>query len=104
MKRITLTLLSLAAGAAMLAPIKASAQLFEGTPPEGADPAVTDEHTTDPDYKGGESDTEVDVTTEVTAEEEMAEDGDAREMDGEADGEGLEPRFEEENADTLSNE
>ncbi|MEM7524318.1 MAG: hypothetical protein AAF360_11265 [Pseudomonadota bacterium] len=51
-----------------------------------------------------ESDTEVEVTTEVTAEEEMAEDSDTQEMDGEADGEGLEPRFEEENADTLSNE
>lgn len=96
MKRVAIALLSLFTAAAMVAPTPVKAQLFESTPPEGADPAVTDEEdTTDPDYKADEID--------VEDEDEMAADGETQEMDGEPNGEGLTPRFEEENAETLNN-
>ena len=101
MKRLTLTVFSAVALAAAVSPFsapKVSAQLFESTPPEGADPAVTDvEDTTDPDYKSGEYDSEVEAGEDTMAGESE------QEMDGEPDGEGLEPRFEEESDDTLSN-
>ncbi|MGF1516145.1 MAG: hypothetical protein ACFB5Z_20945 [Elainellaceae cyanobacterium] len=123
MKRITLAALSIFTFAIVASPIsalKANAQLFEGTPPENADPAVTDSDTTDPNYDAAETD---DTTVEADLEMDEAEmdsemDADMTEMedakpaggeavseefDGEFDGEGLSPEFEEENRETLNN-
>ncbi|MGF1536741.1 MAG: hypothetical protein ACFB4J_09710 [Elainellaceae cyanobacterium] len=97
--------------ASPLSALKANAQLFESTPPEGADPAVTNEDTTDPDYNNAEAEVDMEMETDSDEMEAGASmqtestEGEtvSEEFDGEADGEGLSPRFEEENRETLNN-
>lgn len=108
MKRLTLTALSLLTFAVIASPlsaINANAQLFEGTPPEGADPAVTDEDTTDPEYEATEAEAETEAEADMEMESTESAEGEAvsEEFDGEPDGEGLSPEFEEENRETLNN-
>ena len=101
MKRLTFAAVSILTAAVIVSPLtalNADAQLFESTPPENADPAVTDSDTTDPDYEPTEA-----SAVDESMESDGIDDPVSQELDGEPDGEALEPEFEEENNETLNN-
>lgn len=130
MRRLLLAAVSTLTAFALVAPTvsqKASAQLFEDMPPEGADPAVTHDRGPTPDnseepdhseeyddgfsegydagYQDAASGREYDPTYEgYDDDDSIRSEVGGVSRDGSEDDEGLEPRFEEEFEETLRND